>query len=68
MRQEILDRLIEEKLLMQEAKAKKLRVTKAEVDRGIEQFKEPFATDPQGSPRNPFRPRNFFRNSSPRKG
>lgn len=51
LRKEILDRLIEERLLLQEAKTQKVRVLKAEVDRGVEQFKEPFAVDEQGQPR-----------------
>lgn len=53
LKKEILDRLIEEKLLFQEAKNKKIRVSKAEIERGIEQFKEPFSVDAQGKPRAP---------------
>ena len=53
LKQEVLDRLIEEKLLLQEAKRKQLRVTKAEVERGMEQFKEPFSAGPDGQPRGP---------------
>jgi parvulin-like peptidyl-prolyl isomerase len=68
MKKEILDRLIEEKLLMQEATAKKLRVTKAEIDRGIEQFKEPFATDPQGSPRSPIQAEKLFQEQLTKEG
>ena len=51
LRKEILNRLIEEKLLLQEAKTKKVRVTKVEIERGLDQFKEPFATDAEGKPR-----------------
>lgn len=53
LKKEILDRLIEEKLLMQEAKNKKLRVSKVELERGIAQFKEPFGIDERGNMRNP---------------
>lgn len=53
LKKEILDRLIEEKLLMQEAKNKKLRVNKVELERGIAQFKEPFGVDERGNLRNP---------------
>ena len=51
LKKEILDRLIEEKLLSQEAKNKKIRVTRVEIERGIAQFKEPFLLDDQGKPR-----------------
>ncbi len=51
LKKEILDRLIEEKLLTQEAKNKKIRVTKIEIEKGIEQFKEPFMADEQGKQR-----------------
>lgn len=51
LKKEILNRLIEEKLLFQEAKNKKIRVTKVDIERGIEQFKEPFGVDAQGKAR-----------------
>ncbi|MBI2915942.1 MAG: peptidylprolyl isomerase [Elusimicrobia bacterium] len=51
LKKEILDRLIEEKLLLQEAKSKKIRITKVEVEKGIQQFKEPFLVDEQGRQR-----------------
>ncbi len=50
LKNKILDRLIEEKLLLQESKTKKLKVTKPEVERGIDQFKEPFYVDEAGQP------------------
>lgn len=53
LKKEILNRLIEEKLLFQEAKNKKVRVTKTEIDKGISQFKDPFAVDAEGKPRDP---------------
>lgn len=53
LRKEILNRLIEERLLLQEAKNKKVRVTKVEIERGIDQFKEPFSIDAQGKARSP---------------
>lgn len=51
LKKEILDRLIEEKLLLQEAKNKKVRVLKHEIEKGVEQFKEPFAVDQEGKQR-----------------
>lgn len=51
LKNEILNRMIEEKLLFQEAKSKKVRVTKVEIERGIEQFKEPFMVDEEGKQR-----------------
>ncbi len=53
LRKEILDRIIEERLLLQESKAKKLKVLKSEIERGVEQFKEPFQVDEKGKPRTP---------------
>ncbi len=50
-KREILDKMVEEKLLLQEAKNKNLRVTKAEIEKGVAQFKEPFSVDEQGKPR-----------------
>lgn len=50
LKNKILDRLIEEKLLLQESKTKKLKVTKPEIERGIDQFKEPFYVDDAGQP------------------
>lgn len=51
LRKEILNRMVEEKLLLQEAKTKKIRVTKVEIERGIDQFKEPFTVDEDGKQR-----------------
>ncbi|OGR86628.1 MAG: hypothetical protein A3A86_00095 [Elusimicrobia bacterium RIFCSPLOWO2_01_FULL_60_11] len=53
LKKEILDRLIEERLLLQEAKTRKVRVLKTEIERGQEQFKEPFRADEKGAPRKP---------------
>ncbi|OGR82646.1 MAG: hypothetical protein A2901_02920 [Elusimicrobia bacterium RIFCSPLOWO2_01_FULL_54_10] len=53
LRKEILDRLIEEKLLLQEAKTRKVRILKTEIERGTEQFKEPFKMDEKGAERSP---------------
>lgn len=68
LKQEILDRLIEEKLLMQEAKNKKLRVTKAELDRGVAQFKEPFSIDEQGKVRTPAEAEKKFQDQLMKEG
>lgn len=51
LKREVLDRMIEEKLLLQEAEKKRVRVTKTEIERGIAQFKEPFSMDQDGKPR-----------------
>ncbi len=51
LKKEILDRLIEERLLLQEAKNKKVKVLKTEIERGMEQFKEPFLVDEKGKQR-----------------
>lgn len=53
LKKEILDRLIEERLLLQEARTRKVRVLKTEIERGQEQFKEPFRVDEKGAPRKP---------------
>ena len=53
LKKEILDRLIEEKLLLQEARNKKIKVLKTELEKGIDQFKAPFAEDEKGKPRDP---------------
>lgn len=60
LKKEILDRLIEEKLLLQEAKGKKIRITKVEVEKGIEQFKDPYTVDAQGKQRPPAQAQKLF--------
>ena len=50
-KKEILNRLIEERLILQASKNMKMKVSKAELERGVDQFKEPFTVDPSGKPR-----------------
>ncbi len=68
LKKEILDRLIEEKLLLQEARNKKFRVTKVEIERGIEQFKEPFMADEAGKPRTPIQAEKAFQEQLAKEG
>lgn len=68
LKKEILDRLIEEKLLLQESKNKKIRVTKVEIERGIEQFKEPFMADEAGKPRTPIQAERAFQEQLSKEG
>jgi parvulin-like peptidyl-prolyl isomerase len=51
LKKEILNRMIEEKLLLQESKNKKIRATRAEVEREMAQFKQPFLLDAEGKQR-----------------
>lgn len=68
LKKEILEKLVEEKLLTQEAKNRKIRVTKIEVERGIDQFKEPFSMDPQGKPRPPAQVEKAFQDQLQKEG
>ena len=68
LKKEILDRLIEEKLLLQEARNKKIRVTKVEIEKGIGQFKEPFSADAQGKTRQPAQVERAFQDQLIKEG
>lgn len=68
LKKEILDRIIEEKLLIQEGKNKKIRVTKLEIEEGIKEFKEPFKVDEQGNPRQPSQIEKAFRDQIIKEG
>lgn len=53
LKKEILNRIIEEKLLLQESKNKKIRASKVEIERELAQFKQPFIMDAEGKERLP---------------
>ena len=68
LKKEILDRLVEEKLLLQESKNKKVRVLKTELEKGIDQFKAPFAEDEKGKPRVPSQIERAFQDQLVKEG
>ncbi|OGR80420.1 MAG: hypothetical protein A3I11_00075 [Elusimicrobia bacterium RIFCSPLOWO2_02_FULL_39_32] len=68
LKKEILNRLIEEKLLLQESKNRKIKINKVEIERGVEQFKEPFHLDEQGKPRTPAQVEKSFQDQLIKEG
>lgn len=68
LKKDVLDRLIEEKLLLQEAKKQKIKVSPPELERGMQQFKEPFMTDEDGRQRSPEDVQKAFKDQLDKEG